>query len=157
MFVVLSLIVLISSALAQETALKPELFVRVERVFQEKEPAWKLQSIIPSRTTDPLQETIVYRSKQGEASIGIRIWRREQDARESFAGLAIAYDNIRGKNAVKRTLPALGDENYIWTHGRRSVWPTIMIRKGRTEIQVFAPNVVTAKRFARNVVAQIDE
>jgi len=153
----LCILLVISSGWAQYALPKPELFVKVERVFREKEPAWKLERITPSQTTDPLLETIVYRSRQGQASISISIWRREQDARESFAGMSTAYDNIRGKTALKRTLPALGDENYIWTHGRSSKWPTIRFRKGNVEVQVFAPNVTIAKAFARYVVEQIQD
>jgi hypothetical protein len=157
MILILNILLLIGGALTQYAPSKPELFVKIERMFQEREPAWKLEKITPGQTTDPLLETIVYRSKQGQAAISISIWRREQDARESFAGIAIANDNIRGKNAVKRTLPKLGDENYMWTLRRSSKWPTIRLRKGRTEVQVFAPNVVIAERFARNVVAQVEE
>jgi len=155
--VIFCLLLVISSGFAQYAPAKPELFVRVERVLREREPAWKLEKITPSQTTDPLLETVVYRSRQGEASISITIWRREQDARESFAGMAIAYDNIRGKAVVKRALPALGDENYMWTHRRSSKWPTIRFRKGNVEVQVFAPNVTTAKAFAAHVVEQIQD
>lgn len=143
------------SAFAQYTPPKPVLFVKVERVFQEKEPAWKLEDIKPGTSSDPLSESIVYRSRKGQAAISVSIWRREQDAQESFAGVAIADTNMRGKSSVRRTLPNLGDENYMWRMPRSTAWPTIKFRKGNIEVSVFAPNIAIATTFARHVLDQI--
>ena len=102
MILVLNILLLISSAFGPYTPSKPELFVKVERMFQEREPAWKLERITPGPSSDPIIESIVYRSRKGQAAISVSIWRREQDAIESFAGLAIALDNSRSKSSVVR-------------------------------------------------------
>jgi hypothetical protein len=134
---------------------KPELFSKVERVFREVEPAWKLERVTPGHTADPLSQDFVYRSKSGQAAIGISIWRRDEDARDVFAGQSIAFDDIANGKPVKRRIAGLGDENYIWTTRKDSAWPTIRFRKGRIVAMVFAPDVATAKRFAGHVLKQI--
>ena len=153
---VLSILLASVSVCAQYTPPKPELFVRVERLFQEKEAGWKLEDIKIGPSSDPVTESIVYRSRKGQASVSLSIWRREQDARESFAGVAIAMTNMRGKSSVKRTLASLGDENYLWRLPRSTAWPTIRFRKGNIVVSVFAPDIAIAERFARNIAAQID-
>jgi hypothetical protein len=141
------------SIYAQE---KPELFSKVEQVFQKKEPSWKVERIYPSNTSDPITQSIVFRSRIGQASVGISIWRREKDAQDVFTAESLAFDNIRGKRVVKRSLPELGDENHIWTKPGSTAWPTIKFRKGNIIVDVFAPSVAIAKRFAQYVFEQVD-
>jgi hypothetical protein len=57
---------------------------------------------------------------------------------------------------MKRSLPKVGDENYMWTNPHSTVWPTIKFRKGRILVTVFAPTVAIAKRFAYHVLKEID-
>jgi hypothetical protein len=59
------------------------------------------------------------------------------------------------KGMVKNTLPNLGDENHIWTHPDSEVWPVIRFRKGKVNIEIFAPSVTIAKRFAQHVLEQL--
>ena len=132
------------------------LFSRVDEVFEQQEPAWKIERQYPSNTSDPVSHNVVYRSKMGQASIEISVWKKEQDARDVFVGQVIAFDNTAGKNKLKRSLPNVGDENFIWTNPSSTGWPTIMIRKARILVHVFAPNVSIAKRFAGHVLKQID-
>jgi hypothetical protein len=141
-----------SSIYAQE---KPELFSKIEQVFQKKAPAWKVERIYPSNTSDPITQSIVFRSRLGQASVDIRIWRREKDAQDVFKAESIAFDNIRGKRVVKRSLPKLGDENHIWTNPDSAAWPTIKFRKGNINVTIFAPTVAIAKRFAQYVFEQM--
>lgn len=141
-----------SSIYAQE---KPKLFSKIEQVFQKKEPAWKVERIYPSNTSDPITQSIVFRSRVGQASVDISIWRREKDAQDVFTADSLAFDNIRGKKVVKRSLPKLGDENHIWMNPGSTAWPTIKFRKGNMNVTVFAPSVAIAKRFAQYVFEQV--
>lgn len=148
----LLIICLSNSVLAQE---KPELFSKIERVFQDKEPAWKVERIYPGNTSDPTTQSIVFRSGKNQAAVDVSIWNRENDAREVFAAHSVAFSDTRGKQAMKSRLPKLGDENYIWTNRGSTAWPIIKFRKGNIIVDVFAPSVVIAKRFAQHVLEQI--
>lgn len=148
----LLILCLSSSVLAQE---KPELFSKIERVFQEREPAWKVERTHPRNAPDPLIQSLVFRSGKNQAAVDIRIWNREKDARDVFTAESIAFDNTMGKRMLKRRLPKLGDENHIWTHRGSTVWPTIKFRKGNINVSVFAPSVAIAKRFAQHIFEQM--
>jgi hypothetical protein len=152
-FAFLLLITCLSNNIAAQE--KPELFSNIERVFREKEPAWKVERIYPSNTSDPLMQSIVFRSRKNQASIEVSIWKREKDARDVFAAHSIVFSDTMGKRMVKSRLPSLGDENYIWTHRSSTAWPTIKFRKGTIIVNVFAPSVAIAKRFALHVSEQI--
>jgi len=138
--------------LAQE---KPELFSKIERVFQEKEPAWKVERYYPEYTSDPRKQSIAFRSGKYQASIDVTIWKREKDARDVFTAESIAFDNTMGKRMVKGSLHGLGDENHIWTNRDSAAWPTIKFRKGNINVEVFAPTVAIAKRFAQHIFEQM--
>jgi hypothetical protein len=135
--------------LAQENR---ELISRIERVFQEKEPAWKVDS---SFAHDG--QSIVFRSEEGQAAVEVSIWKREKDAKQDFAAHSLSLDNTWGKSmgTVKNILPNLGDENHIWTLPDSEAWPMIRFRKGKVNIQIFAPSVTIAKRFAQHVLEQL--
>ena len=135
---------------------KPELFVRIEKVFREQEPRWKVESITVVSETDPYHQTIVVRDGKLQAAIDVSIWKRVKDAQDVFAGESIAFDNIRGGKASKSRIPNLGDENHLWTNRHSTAWPTIKFRKGNINVVVFAPTLATARRFAQRVMAQID-
>ncbi len=134
---------------------KPELFSRIEQTFKEKEPAWKIESLLPGQTFDPLHESITFRAGKQQAAIEISIWKRLKDAQEVFAGGVMAFDNIRGKHVIKRHIPNLGDENYMWTNPGSDAWPMIHIRSGSVYVTVFARSISIAKRFARRVIEQV--
>ena len=134
---------------------KPELFSRIEQAFQEKEPAWKVERIYPGNTSDPIKQSIVFRSRKGQASVDISIWRRAEDAQDVFAGESVAFDNIARKGKVKRSLPLVGDENYLWTNRGSSAWPVLKFRVGKIVVSIFAPTVAIARKFARNVLEEI--
>ena len=150
--VFLHIICFSDNILAQE---KPELFSKIERVFQVKEPSWKVERIYPSNTSDPITQSIVFRSRKGQASVDVSIWKREKDAQDVFAAESLAFNNTAGKRMVKSSLPQLGDENHIWTNRGSAAWPTIKFRKGNINATVFAPSVMIAKRFAQHVFTQM--
>jgi hypothetical protein len=148
----LLIICLSNSLLSQE---KPELFSKIEQVFKEKEPAWKIERVNTGESSDPARQSIVFRSDEGQASVDVTIWKREKDAREVFAAESLAFDNRAGKRMVKDTLPKLGDENHVWTPRGSTAWPMLTLRKGKVNVTVFAPSVAVAKRFAQHVLEQI--
>lgn len=136
---------------------KPELFTRIEQVFREKEPAWKVEQILPHYLTPMLGEEITFRSARGQAAVAVEIWEREKDARDVFTAQSIAFDDTMGRRKVKGSVPKLGDENHIWTIRGSTAWPTIKFRKGSILVTVFAPTVAIAKRFAQHIFTQITE
>ena len=134
---------------------KQELFSKIESVFQQKEPEWKVERPYPGNTAGPLTQSIVFRSGKNQASIAVSIWKREKDAQDVFAAESIAFGNTMGKRMIKGSLPNLGDENHIWTHRGSAAWPTIKFRKGNINVTVFAPSVAIAKRFAQHIFEQV--
>lgn len=150
----LLIICLSNNLLAQE---KPELFSKIERVFQQREPAWKVERSYPGSTSDPLTQSIVFRSGKNQASITVNIWTREKDAQNVFTAESTAFDNTMGKRMVRGSLPNLGDENHIWTHHGSAAWPTVKFRKGNINVTVFAPSVAIAKRFSQHIFEQMDD
>ena len=128
---------------------KLELFSKVEAVFKQREPAWKVENI---NQQVPYQESITFRNGNRQASVEVAKWDSPQHAHETFGGVVIAFDNIQGKHAVKTTLANFGDENYMWTNLGNHTWPTIYMRKGSVVVMVFAPSIPVAKRFAQHVL-----
>lgn len=145
---------------------QPELFSNVDRVFREKEPAWKVEELLPSDTSDPVQHRIIFSSRGGRASLDIDIWRREADARDVFTATSLAIDNSAafvseslGKRVedkkIKSSLPKLGDENHMWVYKEYPRRVTIQFRSGSVIVRVDAPTEAVAKRFARHVFEQL--
>jgi hypothetical protein len=134
---------------------KPELFSKIERVFHDDQPDWKIESIIFGDTSDPMTESIVFRSQSGQAAIEIAIWKREKDARDVFAAESLVFDNTMGKGKTKISLPKIGDENHMWTGAGESSWPTIKFRKAAIDVDVFAPSEAVAKRFVKYILEQL--
>jgi hypothetical protein len=141
-----------SGTFAQE---KPDLFSRIERVFHEKEPAWKVERILSGQQSDPVKQSIVFRSRKGQASVELNIWKRIQDAQDVFGGQSLAFDNTAGKKKVKRSLPLVGDENYVWTNPGSAAWPMMMFRKGNIVVSIFAPTLTIVKKFAQYVLNEM--
>jgi hypothetical protein len=141
-----------SHAIAQG---KPQVIVQVERVFQEKEPLWKVERVNVQNLQDPFSESLVFRSGKLRALVTLNVWKRAQDAHDVFEANSIAYDNIVGGKRMKSRLPNLEDENYIWTNRGSDAWPNLLFRKGHVFVTVGAPSVTTARRFAQHVVEQI--
>jgi hypothetical protein len=149
---ILFLLLFPSSTIAQE---KPELFSRIERAFHQKEPAWKVARILSGQQSDPIKQSIVFRSQKRQASVDINIWKRTQDAQDVFGGQSLAFHNSFGKKKVKRSLPLVGDENHVWTNPGSSARPMMMFRKGNIIVSIFAPTLTIAKRFAQYVLNEI--
>ncbi len=152
----MSLVALMACATVCWAQEKPKLIVDVERIFQEKEPQWKVENVnVHVNNYDPFTQEMTFRSGRFQAAISVSIWRREIDAHDVFAGTSIAFSQSGGAKKIKRRLPNLGDENYIWTNPRSTAWPTIYFRQGNVKVSVFAPSVAVAKRFARHIAGQI--
>lgn len=145
---------------------KPGLFSKVEKALREKEPAWKVEELIPGDTSDPLNRRIILRSGRGRASVDIFIWRREEDARDVFTATSFAIDNSAtfvseslGRKTedktIKSSLPRLGDENHMWTYTNYPRQVIVQFRKGNVIVRVDSPLEGAAKRFARHVFEQI--
>lgn len=139
--------------LAQQN--KPAFITEIERTFREKESEWKIERNNVQSEMGFFKQETVFRSGKVQAAVSITVWQREENAKDVFEATSKAFDNTRGAGAIKKSLPNLGDENYIWTNRRSNAWPTIQFRKGKVYVTVFAPSVIIAKRFAQHVVEQI--
>ncbi len=132
----------------------PSLFAKIEQVFQEKEPGWKVERKHIRNESDPLQQDIVFRGGKVQAALSVSVWKREKDARDVFEATTNVFSRTMGTRMLRGKLPDLGDENYVWTDPNKSGHTTIKFRKGVVLAQVFAPPSV-AKRFARHIIAQL--
>lgn len=141
-----------SDGRAQEA---PKLFDAVEREFKQKESRWKIERLdVKGEAIQKLD--IVFRSGVGQAAVEVEVWDSVKNARDVFAGRAVASASA-SKRRIKRALPGFGDEGHIWLHPHSTAWPSINFRKGSVNVSVFAPNVATAKSFARRVLELIPE
>lgn len=134
---------------------QPRLFDAVEREFRQKEPRWKIERLDVKREAVP-KLSVVLRSRAGQAAVEVEVWDSVKNARDVFAGRAVAEANTAGTR-IKKALPGFGDEGYAWLNPRSTAWPSLSMRKGHIYITVFAPNVATAKRLARRVLELIPE
>jgi len=141
-----------SNVIAQD---KPQFIGEVEQVFRENEPKWKVERTYINSGLGFFKEDIVFRNGKVQASVSIAIWEKVENAREAFRGESIAFDNITGKKMLKSRLQGLGEDSYMWTNRNSSAWPTIRFRRAGVIVEVFAPSVITAKRFAQYVSDRI--
>jgi hypothetical protein len=146
------LLLLSSGICAQD---KPDLFQRIELVFQQKESDWKVERVYGSTSSDPLTEDIVFRSGEDQAAIKVEIWKRPEDARDVFGSTSIAFDSSKGKRMEKASLAGVGDENHFWTHPGSTAWPTLKFRKGNVTVSVFGPSTTVVKRFGEHILTQV--
>ena len=139
-----------AECVAQE---RPKLFDAVEREFRENEPRWKIERLDVKREAIP-KLSVVFRSRAGQAAVEVEVWDSVANARDVFTGRAAAEANTAGTR-VKKNLPGFGDEGHAWVNPRSTAWPSVSIRKGPVYISVFAPDLATARRFARRVLELI--
>lgn len=141
---------------------KPELFSNVDRVFREREPAWKVEERLPSDTSDPVKHRLIFSSRRGRASVDVAVWGREADARDVFTATSFAIDNSAAfvseslgrkidDKKIKSSLSKLGDENYMWAYKDYPRRVIIQFRRGSVVVRVDAPTEAVAKRFAQHV------
>ena len=97
----------------------------------------------------------MFRTGKVQASLEISIWKRLIDAKEVFAATSLVMDRTMGKGKLKRTVPKLGDESYMWTDLNGAGWTTLKFREQSINVEVFAPSPMTAKRFAQRIFKQI--
>lgn len=136
------------AATAQE---KPELVTRLERVFAQKEPRWKLDRK-HVQTSPPV---LHLKSAQGDALIHVFIADSEGSAKDLFVGNTVAFGNTMGARGRRSKLPEFADENLMFTGFVVGGVTSIHFRRGTIYIQITAPSQTTAKRFARHVMEQI--
>lgn len=133
-----------------------KLFADIERVFREKESDWKVERVRTDTESDTRKQSIVLMSEEGQAAVEVWVWKKEQDAHDTFAAEAKAFESGPGRAREKSSLPKLGDENHVWTMPGSTAWPTLKFRKGAANVIVFAPSTEVAERFARRVLEQLN-
>jgi hypothetical protein len=133
--------------LAQEV---PPLAKKLEKVFEEKEPKWKIE-----RPYVQMSPPVMHlKSPQGDVLIYFWLMDSERTAQEVFDGHVIGFGNILGKRKKETRLTNFGDDNRLLsdTSGR---FADLSFRKGKICIGVSAPSVAIAKKFAQYVMEQV--
>jgi hypothetical protein len=131
----------------------PVLVTRLEKVFKQNEPKWKLQ-----RPYVQLRPPVMHlKSSLGDALIYVEIMESAKAAGEAFEGNTIAFGNTMGGRGRRAKLPNFAEENYIFTGFVVGGTTTIFFRQGNIFINVSAPNKSIAKRFALLVLNEIRE
>jgi hypothetical protein len=149
LLLVLFFLVVFSPAVsnAQE---KPALVVRVERALKRNQRIWKVERTDVSEVSSPPIYFIYLRSGGITWDIDLIIASTEEQARGNLEGFSLSLGQMKGVR--KRSLPKLGDENYLWTG--RIIQPTIMFRRGTLYVHIAAPTATIAERAARLILAQ---
>jgi hypothetical protein len=129
----------------------PPLVTRLETVFKQNEPRWKLQ-----RPYVQLSPPVMHlKSGAGDALIYVSIMESAKAAGEAFEGNTIAFANTMGRRGKRTTLPNFGDENNVFTGFVVGGATSIFFRQGKIFINVSAPSKVTARRFAQLALGEI--
>ena len=128
----------------------PPLAKKLEKVFEEKEPKWKIER--PYVQMSPP----VMHLKSADGDVLIYFWLMDDllDAREVFNGEVIALGNILGTRKREIKLSSFGDDNRLLSD-RSGRIAQLLFRKDKIFIKVAAPSNEIAKRFARYVFDQI--
>src|SRR2546421_9059466 len=147
-YMVLGLLFLPANGFAQEL---PPLVKRLEKMFAQTEPRWKLQR--PYVQSNP--PVMHLKSAQGDALIYVFITQSDKAASELFEGGTIAFGNTMGAHGRKTVLPKFADQNYIFTGFVVGGTTSIHFRQGNVYIEVIAPTQVTTKRFAQRILDEI--
>jgi hypothetical protein len=134
---------------------KPSWVTEVENTFKQKEPRWKIERILDRAEISFYDESITFKSGGYRANVHLTIWDSPKGAQEVFEGETTAFNNTGGSRVSRTKIENLGDENYIWPNLNKDGWTMINFRKGKVLVQVYAPSVAMAKRFARYVIELI--
>jgi hypothetical protein len=131
---------------------KPAWITSVENTIKKKEKFWKIENKFDRPQADSYSFTL----KSGNTRAGIQItaYRQIANPEETFTGLVTAFDSTVGKNLKKTDLANLGNEGYMWT-GPNGNSASLMFRKDKVFVRIFAPSEKIAKRFAQYVFEQI--
>src|SRR5262245_36911665 len=132
-----------------ETSLqdRQEIFERVRRYIEEKEPAWKLDR------KEDLNDGQVFhwKSDKQRATVSIVTFSSEDETKSHL------LKNVnRVPVAYKSKIDDLGDEAFLYQSvgSRRCM---LLIRKGTVFIQVNADECADAEKFAKYIITRIDE
>ena len=132
-----------------ETSLqdRQEIFERVRRYIEEKEPAWKLDR------KEDLNDGQVFhwKSDKQRATVSIVTFSSEDETKSHL------LKNVnRVPVAYKSKIDDLGDEAFFYQSvgSRRCM---LLIRKGTVFIQVNADECADAEKFAKYIITRIDE
>ena len=145
--ILLAILCLPLSVFAQEV---PPIAKKLEKVFEEKEPKWKIER--PYVQMSPP----VMHLKSAQGDILIYFWLRDSDknAKDIFDGNANALRNMLGKRKRESKLSYFGDDNFLMSDNRGG-FVHLDFRKGSVYISVVAPSEPIAKKFANYVMEQI--
>src|SRR5215510_13105857 len=122
---------------------RQEIFERVRRYIEEKEPAWKLDR------KEDLNDGQVFhwKSDKQRATISIETFSSEEESRTHLL-----------KNVTRVPVPYqskindLGDEAFLY-QSKGSDACSLLIRKGTAYIQVNADECASAEQFAKHIIA----
>ncbi|HEX6279658.1 MAG TPA: hypothetical protein VFZ49_06520 [Pyrinomonadaceae bacterium] len=129
----------------------PPLAKEVEKVLEEKEPAWKIQR--PYRQMSP---PVMHLKSVSEGDVLIYFWLmdNEVDVKSVFDGQIISLGNTLGDRKKESKLPNLGDDNRLISD-RSGRFAHLVFYKGKTLINIAAPTDMIAKRFAKHVAQRV--
>lgn len=128
----------------------PELAKKLEKVFEENEPKWRIER--PYRQMNP--PVMHLKSAQGDILIYFFIQDSEQSAKDVFDGNLIALGNTLGKNKKETKLTSFGDDNRLISDSSGR-FADFFFRRGNTYISVLAPTDVIARKFGQYAMKQL--
>ncbi len=129
---------------AQEAELS--LYTKITNSIEKNEPEWKLdRKAIMSN-----QVIIRWTSGKGRSFVSVSLLSSEIEATEAFKSRLNLLMNIPETKTSKSELKGFGDACYLLKN-EGAVGANIIFRKGSYTVEVFAPSVEIAKRFAQHV------
>lgn len=128
----------------------PPIAKKLEKVFEEKEPKWKIE-----RPYVQMSPPVMHlKSVQGDILIYFWLMDSEKTAKEVFDGNVIASRNIFGKRKKESKLANFGDDNHLLSNASGGS-AQFDFRRGSIYISVVAPSEAIVRKFAGYVMEQI--
>lgn len=133
---------------------EPRLFGRIESSIKENEPRWKLQR---RQLTNGGRATL-YRWSSDSSAVHVFVFvlSSSEEATQEFKSLpsVMEADGIKMR-VLDKTVPGLGDENYLWEGYYDKSAKGVDFRKARVIVHISATSSDIAKRFAEHIAEVI--
>ena len=153
LMIVMSVVLAASpSAASQDT--RP-LFSHLQQVILEREPNWTIQRKVSSNST---HISIYLKSGKNRIALMVEILPSDKEAAGMFESWNRELSDpslqtpMESKH-VKISLPAFGDQNYLWTSKSRAA--SILFQQNNAFVMVTGTSDVAVRRFAQLVSDQL--
>jgi hypothetical protein len=131
--------------LAQEY--ETSLALKISNSIQKNEPGWKFdrQGIIPNRVV------IRWLSEKGHALVSVNLYSSEAEADKALKSGMESWAKGQALKGSKAELRGVGDVAYLLDQKSEAGKALILLKQGKSYVEIFGPSKEDATRFAKDV------